>query len=158
MRKPTSFVVLAILAVLTLVMSACSGDGDGASPSAADLGLCRAIGDATAPETPAPDAADPGSSDLQIGLVTDVGTLDDRNFNQYSWEGALRGAATIGAPEPQSVITTESSEYETNIDSFVEPGYDVVVTVGFALGEATLAAARSQPGRPLHRRRPVPGR
>ena len=145
MRKPTSFVVLAILAVLTLVMSACSGDGDGASPSAADLGLCRPIGDATAPETPAPDAADPGSSDLQIGLVTDVGTLDDRNFNQYSWEGALRGAATIGAPEPQSVITTESSEYETNIDSFVSQGYDVVVTVGFALGEATLAAAEANP-------------
>ncbi len=106
MRKPTSFVVLAILAALTLVMSACTG-GDGASPSAADLGLCRAVGDATAPETPAPEGAEPGSSDLQIGLVTDVGTLDDRNFNQYSWEGALRGAAIIGAPEPQSIITTE---------------------------------------------------
>jgi basic membrane protein A and related proteins len=143
MRKPTSFVVLAILAALTLAMSACTG-GDGASPSA-DLGLCRAIGDATAPETPAPDAAEPGSSDLQIGLVTDVGTLDDRNFNQYSWEGALRGAATIGAPEPQSIITTESSEYEANIESFVSEGYDVIVTVGFALGEATLAAAEANP-------------
>ena len=143
MRKPTSFVVLAILAALALVMSACTG-GDGASPSA-DLGLCRPIGDATAPETPAPEAAEPGSSDLQIGLVTDVGTLDDRNFNQYSWEGALRGAATIGAPEPQNIITTESSEYEANIDSFVSQGYDVIVTVGFALGEATLAAAEANP-------------
>jgi basic membrane protein A and related proteins len=144
MRKPTSFVVLAILAALTLVLGACTGD-QGGSPSAADLGLCRPVGDATAPETPAPDAAEPGSSDLQIGLVTDVGTLDDRNFNQYSWEGALRGAATIGAPEPQNIITTESSEYEANIDSFVGQGYDVVVTVGFALGEATLAAAEANP-------------
>ena len=71
------------------------------------------------PRRRAPDAAEPGSSELQIGLVTDVGTLDDRNFNQYSWEGALRGAAILGAPEPQSVITTESSEYEGNIQSFV---------------------------------------
>ena len=142
MRKPTSFVVLAILAAITLVLTACQGEGP--SPSA-DLGLCRAVGDASAEDTPAPDAAEPGSSDVQIGLVTDVGTLDDRNFNQYSWEGALRGAETIGAPEPQSVITTESSEYGANIDSFVSEGYDVVITVGFALGEATAAAAEANP-------------
>lgn len=135
-------VVPAILAVLTLILAACQGEA--ASPSA-DLGLCRAIGDATAPATPEPDTAEAGSSDLKIGLVTDVGTLDDRNFNQYSWEGALRGAAIIGAPEPQSVITTESSEYQANIQSFIDEEYDVIVTVGFALGEATLAAAEENP-------------
>jgi basic membrane protein A len=142
MRKPTSFVFPAILAAVTLVLAACQGGG--ASPTA-DLGLCRPIGDATAEETPAPETAEPGSSDLKIGLVTDVGTLDDRNFNQYSWEGALRAAAILGAPEPQNVITTESSEYEANIDSFVSQDYDVVVTVGFALGEATAAAAEANP-------------
>jgi len=139
MRKHPSIVVLAILAALSLVMAACQPSGEG------DLGLCRAIGDATAPETPAPDAAEPGSSELRVGLVTDVGTLDDRNFNQYSWEGALRGAETIGAPEPQNVITTDSADYAANINSFVDEGYDVVVTVGFALGEATLAAATDNP-------------
>jgi len=139
MRKHPSVVVMAILAALTLVLAACQNGGEG------DLGLCRAIGDATAPETPAPDAAEPGSSDLKIGLVTDVGTLDDRNFNQYSWEGALRGAEIVGAPEPQNVITTDSSEYAANIQSFVDEDYDVVVTVGFALGEATLTAATDNP-------------
>jgi basic membrane protein A len=138
MRKHPSVVVMAILAALTLVLAACQG-GEG------DLGLCRAIGDATAPETPAPDAAEPGSSDLKIGLVTDVGTLDDRNFNQYSWEGVLRGVEIVGAPEPQNVITTDSSDYADNIQSFVDEDYDVVVTVGFALGEATLAAATENP-------------
>ena len=141
MRRTSSSMV-AVLAILALALSACQGDG--ASPSA-DTGLCRPVGDASAEDTPAPDAAEPGSSDLQIGLVTDVGTLDDRNFNQYSWEGALRGAEIVGAPEPQNVITTESSEYKANIDSFVSEGYDIVVTVGFALGEATLAAAEANP-------------
>ena len=42
-----------------------------------------------------------GSSDLKIGLVTDVGTLNDHNFNQYSWEGTIDGAARIGAAAPQ---------------------------------------------------------
>jgi basic membrane protein A len=139
MRKHPSIVVLTILAALSLVMAACQPGGEG------DLGLCRPIGDATAPETPAPDAAEPGSSELRVGLVTDVGTLDDRNFNQYSWEGALRGAETLGAPEPQNVITTDSADYAANINSFVDEGYDVVVTVGFALGEATLAAATENP-------------
>lgn len=141
MRKHSSVAYLAILATLALVISACTGPGTSGSQAAAN-GVCRPIGDATAEETEAPETAPPGSSDLKIGLVTDVGTLDDRNFNQYSWEGALRGAAIIGAAEPQSVVTTESSEYENNIQSFVDEDYDIIVTVGFALGEATLAAAQ----------------
>src|SRR5438876_9854107 len=50
------------------------------------------------------------TSTLKIGLVTDVGTLDDHNFNQYSWEGAKAGAQAVGAPAPQSVVTTRSEE------------------------------------------------
>ena len=121
MRKHSSVAILAILATLALVISACTRPSPGAAGSAATAnGLCRPIGDATAEETEAPETAPPGSSDLKIGLVTDVGTLDDRNFNQYSWEGALRGAAIVGAAEPQSIVTTESSEYENNIQSFVD--------------------------------------
>ena len=148
MRKyPSS--LMAVLAILMLILAACTGDG-GASGSAAASeaanGLCRPVGDATAPASPEPETAEPGSSELKVGLVTDVGTLDDRNFNQYSWEGALLGALILGAPEPQSVITTESSEYEGNIQSFIDEDYNVIVTVGFALGEATLAAAEANPG------------
>ncbi len=87
----------------------------------------------------------PGTSDLVIGLVTDVGTLDDHNFNQYSWEGVLQGAAIIGAPEPAALISTGSADYEDNINSFVDDGANVIVTVGFALGAATLAAAEENP-------------
>jgi basic membrane protein A len=139
-------VMMAMLAVVLLILGACQADqGTGSPATGDDDGYCRPVGDASAPATPEPDTAEPGSSDLKIGLVTDVGTLDDRNFNQFSWEGALLGAALIGAPEPQSIITTESSEYESNIQSFVDEEYDVVVTVGFALGEATAAAAEANP-------------
>lgn len=138
MRKHPGVAFMAILAALTLVLAACQSNGP-------DLGLCRPIGDAKAPETPAPTAAAPGSSDLKIGLVTDVGTLDDRNFNQYSWEGALRGAEIIGAAEPSNIVTTASSDYAANIQSFVDQDYNIIVTVGFALGEATLAAATANP-------------
>jgi basic membrane protein A len=146
MRKyPSS--LMAVLAILMLILAACSGSGASPSTAASEAanGLCRPVGDATAPPAEEPETAEPGSSELKVGLVTDVGTLDDRNFNQYSWEGALLGAEILGAPEPQSVITTESSEYEGNIQSFVDEDYNVIVTVGFALGEATLAAAEANP-------------
>lgn len=84
-----------------------------------------------------------GGSGLKIGLVTDVGTLDDHNFNQYSWEGAKAGASAVGAPEPKSIVTTQSGDYAKNIQSFVDQKYDIIVTVGFAIGNDTAKAAKA---------------
>ena len=84
-------------------------------------------------------------SELKIGLVTDVGTIDDRNFNQYSWEGAVDGAAAVGAAEPQYAISQTSADIAPNIQAFVDQEYDVIVTVGFAAGGDTAAAAKANP-------------
>ncbi len=128
----------ATLITSALVLAACSS-----AQIDVGKGLCRVIGD-NAAATPAPITAS-GTSDLKIGVVTDVGTLDDRNFNQYSWEGAKAGAASIGAPEPESVLTQNESQYAPNIQSFVDQDYDIIVTVGFAIGAATLEAATANP-------------
>jgi basic membrane protein A len=85
-----------------------------------------------------------GSGGLKIGLVTDVGTLDDHNFNQYSWEGAKAGASAVGGTA-QSVVTTQSADYAKNIQSFIDQKYDIIVTVGFAIGNDTAAAAKKNP-------------
>jgi basic membrane protein A len=85
------------------------------------------------------------TSSLKIGVVTDVGTLDDHNFNQYSWEGAKAGAQAIGAPAPKAVVTTQSADYAKNINSFVSQNYNIIVTVGFALGSDTTKAAKANP-------------
>ncbi len=84
-------------------------------------------------------------ADLKIGLVTDVGTIDDRNFNQYSWEGAQAGAAAVGAAEPQYAISQQSVDIAPNIQAFVDQQYDVIVTVGFAAGADTIVAAKANP-------------
>jgi basic membrane protein A len=84
-------------------------------------------------------------SDLKVGLVTDVGTINDRNFNQYSWEGAQAGAAAVGAAEPQYAISQTSADIAPNIQAFVDQAYDVIVTVGFAAGEDTIKAAAANP-------------
>jgi basic membrane protein A and related proteins len=84
-------------------------------------------------------------SDLKIGLVTDVGTIDDRNFNQYSFEGAQAGAEAIGAEAPDYAISQQSADIGPNIQAFVDQEYDIIVTVGFAAGADTIAAAKANP-------------
>ena len=84
-------------------------------------------------------------ADLKIGLVTDVGTIDDRNFNQYSWEGAVAGAKAIGAPKPDYAISQQSVDIGPNIQAFVDQEYDIIVTIGFAAGADTIMAAKANP-------------
>lgn len=138
MRMQRRYVGVASFLALMLVMSAC---GDGTID--VGKGLCREIGDATGVQ-PSPPAAS-GESDARIGLVTDVGTLDDKNFNEYSWLGAQQGATAIGAEEPRAIVTAASADYASNIQTLVDDGRDVIVTVGFAIGAATLEAAEANP-------------
>ena len=88
-----------------------------------------------------------GSDDsdaFKIGVVTDTGKVDDKSFNQSAWEGAQEAAAAIGV-EAKYIETAEAKDYENNIGLFVEDGVDVIVTVGFGLGDATVAAAKANP-------------
>lgn len=89
-------------------------------------------------------AASMAATGWKVGVVTDVGTLDDRNFNQFSWEGAQRGAADIGGTA-DNIVTTSSADYAKNIQTFVDNGANVIVTIGFAMGDSTLAAAKAHP-------------
>ncbi|MGB9522007.1 MAG: BMP family ABC transporter substrate-binding protein, partial [Anaerolineales bacterium] len=79
-----------------------------------------------------------------VGLVTDVGKIDDKSFNQSTWEGVKQAEKELGA-KVQYIETTDSKDYDKNIATFADAKYDVIVTVGFALGEATIAAAKKYP-------------
>ena len=93
----------------------------------------------------APKAPDCTKADVFcVGMVTDVGKIDDKSFNQSSWEGVKLAESELGAIV-QHIETTDSKDYAKNISTFADAGYDVIVTVGFALGEATAAAAVQYP-------------
>jgi basic membrane protein A len=94
----------------------------------------------------APAAADCASADVFcVGLVTDVGKIDDKSFNQSSWEGVQKAKEDGVADQVQYIETTDAKDYDKNIATFADAGYDVIVTVGFNLGEATDAAAPKYP-------------
>ncbi|MBN1678732.1 MAG: transporter substrate-binding domain-containing protein, partial [Anaerolineae bacterium] len=82
-------------------------------------------------------------SGLKVGLVTDVGEIDDGSFNQSSWAGVL--AAEACGAEVDFIETQDAADYADNIAEFAENDFDIVVTVGYALGSATLEAAGTYP-------------
>ncbi|MDO8753686.1 MAG: BMP family ABC transporter substrate-binding protein, partial [Anaerolineales bacterium] len=80
-----------------------------------------------------------------VGLVTDVGKINDKSFNQSAWEGVLKSQTDGVADVVQFIETSDAKDYAKNIGTFADAGYDVIVTVGFGLGEATIAAAATYP-------------
>lgn len=81
-------------------------------------------------------------SELRIGLVMD-NVVDDATFNESAWNGLLAAeqcGAEVAFVESQSV-----DDYAVNISQFAEDGYNVIVTVGFTMQEATLEAASDYP-------------
>jgi len=79
--------------------------------------------------------------------VTDVGRVNDRSFNQSAWDGVQQyaKAAGLGDSDIKYIETQAPTDYADNIQQFIDGGYPVIVTVGFALGEATAAAAKANP-------------
>ena len=96
------------------------------------------------------DGATGASSDgdampaIRIGLITDVGEVDDKSFNQSAWEGAQAAAEALGGTA-EFIETKDAKDYADNIAEFADDGYEVIVTVGFAMGEATAIAAAEYP-------------
>lgn len=128
----------------TVALAACSGGDRPAQPAAAP-------GSAAASTTVAPAAPKPGERPdcakpevFCVGVVTDVGKVDDKSFNESTWRGVQRAQKELGAVA-QYIETTDPKDYAKNIATFADEHYDAVVTVGFALGEATRGAAKQFP-------------
>jgi simple sugar transport system permease protein len=82
---------------------------------------------------------------VRVGLVTDVGKIDDGTFNQYAYEGMLRAAQEFDLATTY-IETARPEDGEGNILMLVEDGYQVIITVGQVLGEATERVAKDYPG------------
>ncbi len=153
MQVHKSFAFLATIAVLLV---ACAGPAATPTPAptaAVTPAPTAAVTPApTAAITPAPTAAvtpaptsSAAASTWVVGVVTDVGTVDDKNFNEYSYNGAVAGAADIGAAEPDVAVPADSSQYASLIQNFLDSGHNIIVTVGFNLATDTAVAAKANP-------------
>jgi basic membrane protein A len=128
--KKNVFRFLSALMLLSLVLSAC------AAPAAAPTAT-------TPPQPTAAPTAVPAPTG-KVCEVTDTGGVDDKSFNQTAWAGAQKVAAALGW-EATYLESEQQTDYEKNINEFINSDCDLIVTVGFLLGDATLAAAKANP-------------
>jgi basic membrane protein A and related proteins len=117
---------IALLALAVLSLAACGGDDEQAANDTGQTG--------TEQQTKA----------LRVGLVTDVGQLNDRGFNQLAFEGLQRAEQELGV-EGRVLESTSDAEYVPNHSSLANEGYDIVIGVGFAQGEAVAEVAAQYP-------------
>jgi basic membrane protein A and related proteins len=79
-------------------------------------------------------------------MVTDTGGIDDKSFNQSSWEGMQAAAATNPSKIQVTYLpSTTSADYASNISTFIGRKCGIIVTVGFLMADATEAAAKANP-------------
>ena len=80
---------------------------------------------------------------IKVGMVTDVGGVNDKSFNQLAWEGLQ--ALDPDAFEVNYLESKTDADYQTNINTFIDEEYDLIITVGYMLADATREAAMDNP-------------
>ncbi|GAA1942993.1 BMP family lipoprotein [Agromyces allii] len=92
----------------------------------------------------APEKAEPTESAGCVRMVTNSGGLEDRSFNQSSWEGLQQAEAELGV-EAEAIVSTGETDLAPNVEQAVASGCGLVVTVGWELADPTLEQAGANP-------------
>ena len=143
MRKG-SFSILAMLLVMSLVLAGCGATPE---PTAVVQEPTQVPEATTAPEPTeaVEEPTEPASSEgFQVGMVSDVGGVDDASFNENTWAGLQRAQDELGV-QAQFIESQAQADYERNITEFAEQDYDLIITVGFLLADATAKMAEVYP-------------
>lgn len=146
MKKKT--IALMLAAAMAASLTACGGSGSTSetkaeSQAAADTAAAKE-------EDKKEEAGEEASgekkdgSEFKIGLVTDVGGVNDASFNQSSWEGLQKAAEDFGV-EVNYLESSTDADYVPNIETFIDEEYDLIISVGYMLADATKQAAEANP-------------
>ena len=95
--------------------------------------------------SPAPESGgDDAASDSCVRMVTNSGGLEDRSFNQASWEG-LQDAESEYGIDAEAIVSTGETDLAPNVQQAVDSGCELIVTVGWELADATMTQAGDNP-------------
>src|SRR6266702_3357323 len=130
--KHSAWATAALAVSATVVIAACGSSHTSASP-----------GGSTAASSPGGSAATTGKF---LGcMVTDTGGIDDRSFNASAWAGMQAAASANSNVTVKYLQSTTQADYVPNINTFISQKCNIIVTVGFLMGDATQAAAKAHP-------------
>ena len=83
---------------------------------------------------------------FKVCLLTDVGGVGDRSFNQSSWMGLEEAGKLLGI-QPLFLEPKTPGDYEKDLHALLEQGCDLVLSSGWLLGDATWTVAKEKPER-----------
>ena len=95
-------------------------------------------------ETEAETEEDIDGTGFKIGMVTDVGGVNDGSFNQSAWEGLQRAAENFGC-EFKYIESKGDADFVPNIESFLDEDYDLIICTGYVMADAVRDAAELNP-------------
>ncbi len=121
-RATTAGFVAVLLAGVALLAAGCGGGGDNAA--------------ATTETT----SANP----IKVGLITDLGQLNDNGFNELAYNGLKRAERELGV-EGRVIESKSAADYVPNMTILARQGYDLIIGVGYAQGDAIATAAKTFP-------------
>ena len=81
---------------------------------------------------------------IKVGLVTDIGGLNDRSFNQLANEGLERAKSELKV-EGRVLTSAKNSDYVPNLSTLAQQKYDIVIGVGFLMADAMNTVATKFP-------------
>ena len=128
MRRPLRF-ILPVLAAAALVAAGCGSDNNSGSSGSS--------GGNSSKSTPA-------AKKIKVGLVTDIGGLNDRSFNQLANQGLTQAEQTLGV-QGRVLPSHANSDYIPNLSSLAQQHYDLVIGVGFLMADAMATVAKKFP-------------
>lgn len=133
--------ILAVLlsAAMVASMTACGSSSSSEEAETPAESTEAAEGDEAEAEAPAANGGD-----FKVGLITDVGGVNDGSFNQSAWEGLQRAMSDLGI-EANYLESATDADYVPNIETFVDEEYDLIISVGYMLADATKTAAEANP-------------
>ena len=114
----------ALVAAVALLAAGCGGSDDAAG---------------TTTETAAT-----GGKAVKVGLITDLGQLNDNGFNELAYNGLKRAERELGI-QGRVIESKSAADYVPNMSTLARQGYDLIIGVGFAQGDAIATAAKKYP-------------
>ena len=124
--RTSRWAVLGLVAVVAAVAAGCGGS------------------DETSSSTTTTSTETTPSTALKVGLVADAGELNDNGFNELAYNGLKRAERELGI-KGRVVEANSAADYVPNMTTLARQGYDLIIGVGFAQGDAIAAAAKRFP-------------
>jgi basic membrane protein A len=136
----TRLTCLAGILGVTLIAAGCGSDDD-SSTSASTSG-----GAAASTSTPAASTSTPAATGkkIRVGLVTDIGGLNDRSFNSLANQGLQDAEKNLGI-EGRVLTSKSNADYVPNLSTLAQQKYDLVIGVGFLMADAMDTVAKKFP-------------